>query len=171
MELHYSDQYSLSDFADIDEVSSKKRYGQKSIDTTALIILFFAYKLIEWFSQGYFTRLGELTAEGHSKRYDSFKSKITKALFKRKHPTCGITFMYNDCLVRVFYKPSDESHFSMQLDYTKELYDKLLALIDSGKYNMKMLTVSLKDSEITECFYVDNNDDMFTLENLAVAKE
>ncbi len=166
MELYYSDQYQKSDFNRIEELKELKRYGQKSLETTAIIVLGGFYgvmNITSWFAQGYFTKLGELTAETNFKKYQDFKSKLSQILFKNKNPIFSIQLQHNDCLIRLFYKANNINEFKKQLDSTDKTYYKLIDFLNSKKRSIKMLTLSLKNSEITDFYYVDSNNNIYAL--------
>ena len=166
MELYYSDNYKKSDFENLEEVSNKKRYGQKSLEATAIIclVIYGAIKITGWFAQGYFTKLGELTAENNFKKYQDFKSKLAKTLFKNSNPVFAIQFNHNNCQVRVFFNPSSEDNFKNDLDATNEIYNKITKYIDSKRSEIKMMTISLKDSIITDLYYVDKDNNIFSID-------
>lgn len=164
MELYYSNHYKKSDFQDIAEISKKREYVQKSLESSPIIIIAFVGTITTWFLKGYFSKLGELTAENHFKQYQDFKNKFTNVLFRRPKPIFGIRFQHKDCVVRIFYKAEDVENFEKQLDITREIYNQVIGFIDYKKENIKMLTLSLDNEEIVDFYYVDLKNDIYTMD-------
>jgi len=133
------------------------------------LVMMVLYSSAMFFSQGFFTKIGENVGDAVGKDvvllYSKFKQKIVDSLFHRyfqKTPLLGIKIIEpSNPTITLFFNTNSKSVIHNGMDNIKQYYNGLLGFLRQHPKKVKEATMTLGDNSITEFYFIDEENEVY----------